>query len=466
MNLSDRFVGKRGLVMGLGVFGGGIESAIFLAGVCDSVVVTDLRDETVLSDSVRALDGFDVQFRLGEHVEDDFANADVVIHSPAVRPDNRYLQIARDGGAEVTMEMSLFIESCRGQTIGITGSNGKTTTALLCYELLCQMLGRGQPELVGRWADPVEPTSDGRKVWLGGNCGEPLINRVEDIRSDDVVVLELSSFQLQDWERIQRSCDIGVVTNVTPNHLDWHRDFEEYSRAKTNVYRFGADTLILNADRPELEDLPDESVNTVLRYSLNDEVSVGRDDLPLPGDFNWSNALAAIRAARCAVDLTDDDIAAGLRRFRGVEHRLEFCGLVNGGRCFNDSIATTPESTMAALSAFDSGIHLLLGGSKKGLCFDELASKIAGHGGLKKVYVQGLNADSIVSALDAVGFDRYQCFDWFDDACRAAMDAMDKGDVFLMSPASASFYEYAPAKRFKNFENRGEHFKSLIQGAH
>ncbi|MDC1142882.1 Mur ligase family protein, partial [Planctomycetota bacterium] len=462
----ERLRGKRGLVMGLGVFGGGIESAKFLARYCDSVVVTDLRDEQVLAASIEALQGVEATYRLGEHLEQDFIDADVVIHSPAVRPDNRFLKLARDNGAEVTMEMSLFIEACRGTTVGITGSNGKTTTALLAYEMLCEVYQRGQPELQGRWAvPPSSKPSKPQTVWLGGNCGQPLLNRLDQITKGDVVVLELSSFQLQDWHRIKCSCDISLITNITPNHLDWHTDLQEYEWAKAAVYLYAHGGLFLNAAGAGLdgirEDLERKRENATFIESGSDVeiagvhdsrvIPFGRDELKLPGEFNWQNFKCAVAIADCAMDggVDSEKLLDGARRFRGVEHRLEYCGQVNGARCFNDSIATTPESTLAALSAFESGIHLLLGGSVKGLSFDVLADAIKNHGGIKHVYVQGANAEALMSVIGSD--ERVSQYDGFDEACEAAFGAIQEGDVFLMSPSSASFYEYSVGKKFTNF---------------
>lgn len=495
--------------MGLGVFGGGVESAKFLSKYCSHLLVTDLRDENVLAESIAALEGLPIEYRLAEHRKQDFEQADVVIHSPAVRSDNPLLQAARNAGAEVTMEMSLFIEACPAKTVGITGSNGKTTTALLAYEMLCEVMQRAQPELEGKWAEPAGATPDTkRRVWLGGNCGEPLINHVEDMTKDDVVVLELSSFQLQDWHRIKKSCDISVITNITPNHLDWHRDMDEYVWAKSAIYRYSAtEGAVFNDDGGGLEGLIGERANAgsscwfatskdvhdfvwrgpATSYALvatqdgqpvlcrpmqwgsevNAPIPFGEIDLALPGTFNWQNFLCATALVYSVFEQNTNQTLmtmAGARRFRGVEHRLEYCGEVNGARCYNDSIATTPESTIAGLSAFDSGVHLLLGGSEKGLSYDALADTIAKHAGIKGVYLQGANADAIGDALERAGISSsLRRFGTFDEACDAAIAALEPGDVFLMSPSSASFYEYAPNKRFTNFEHRGRYFKHLVQ---
>jgi UDP-N-acetylmuramoylalanine-D-glutamate ligase len=184
-----------------------------------------------------------------------------------------------------------------------------------------------------------------------------------------------------------------------------------------------------------------------------------RDNLKIPGLFNWSNAAAAYCAASAGIDdiRRAPMMGRAISRFRGVEHRLEYCGEVNGARCYNDSIATTPEATIAALSAFDASVHLLLGGSDKGLSYEELGEAIRHHGEVR-VYLQGTNATAIRKAVGEA-----QEFETFDAACESAFAALQPGAVMLMSPASASFYEYAPNNRFTNFEHRGRHFKALVK---
>ena len=502
----ERFAGKTGLVMGLGLFGGGVEAAKFLCRYCSHVVVTDLRDAAVLQESINELKGLAIEYRLGEHRQQDFRNAQVVIHSPAVRPDHELLQLARNNGAEVTQEMSLFIEACPATTIGVTGSNGKTTTTALCYEMLCEVMHRAQPELQGQWAAPVvapvQPAADVEgRVWLGGNIGTPLLNRLAEMTFWDVVVLELSSFQLMDWARIKRSCHTGVITNITPNHLDWHRDLAEYEAAKRNVFEFwsewgDAPTAIVNGDDPACRRIAQQNPGRYRLFSASQPLIaqmfqparmqpfasgqggklqvqglVGRplltrQDLALPGDFNWANALAAATAAlRVLEDDESGAIARAARRFRGVEHRLEYCGTVNGARCFNDSIATDPTATLAALSVFSSGVHLILGGaSDKGAGYDKLALAIAQHPGIAGLYLQGPTAAKLRQALQQAGVKPAQDFAGFEAACAAAMAAARQDEVVLMSPASTSFYEHAPGKRFTNFEDRGRCFKALVKG--
>lgn len=499
----SRFKGKRALVMGLGLWQGGVEAVKFLhRWGASEIVVTDLRDAATLAPSLEAIKHIPVTLRLGEHREADFAQAQVVIHSPAVRPDNKYLEAARKAGAEVTQEMSLFIEACPAKTVGITGSNGKTTTTLLCYEMLCEVYQRAQPELENKWADPVaNPPKAGPRVWLGGNVGTPLINRLEEITKEDVVVLELSSFQLMDWHRIRKSCDVALITNITPNHLDWHKDFAEYVWAKRAVYLYSKpqdesddrpirwNLPIFNATDPTSRRLWEENPCGV-RWSINVGLEGGADlaasgahgqialrlgekveprlgsfasrsDLRLPGEFNWSNAVGAVLAAFSANRAVTACIQAALRRFRGVEHRLEPCGEINAARVYNDSIATDPAATLAALSAFDKGVHVILGGGSKNIDYTELGKRIATHGGIKAIYLQGTTAPAIKAAMGAASVPMLECAT-FDEACERAFKALAPGDVLLMSPASTSFYEYAPGKKFANFEERGKHFKALV----
>lgn len=558
--------------MGLGLFGGGVEAAKFLARYCSRVVVTDLRDKNVLAESIAELKGLPIEYRLGEHREQDFRDAQVVIHSPAVRPDDKHLQIARKAGAEVTMEMSLFIEVCPALTVGITGSNGKTTTTALCYEMLCEVMPRAQPELEGQWADKVAPRPKVAgaksaealatgKAWLGGNIGTPLLNRLAEITVDDVVVLELSSFQLMDWHRIKKSADVALVTNITPNHLDWHKSMDEYIHAKCAVFAYqprDRRCVVMNlddercrnmlemhpalksvrkdpwrgpmfspkSDKPALAPKADAKVLSVAMAMGQDETensqdaiigytveptreqaprvepqltrlcfgggvfttadgrkveadpttltewrrgfafvgALSRADLKLPGLFNWSNAVGAYAAASAALSWArPTPISNALRRFRGVEHRLEFCGEVNGVRCYNDSIATDPTATLAALGVFRAGVHLILGGaSDKGAGYDKLAAAIAAHPGIRGVYLQGTTAAKIREAMKKAGAVAGRDFADFESACKAALAAAKAGEIVLMSPASTSFYEHSPGKKFTNFEDRGRFFKALI----
>lgn len=478
--------GKRAVVMGLGLFGGGVAAARFLARQGASVLVTDLRDGHALAPSVEALAEFgdSITFRLGEHLESDFAACDLLVKNPAVRMDNAYVQIAANAGAQISSEMNLFIERCKGELIGVTGSNGKTTTTHLLDAIL---------------REHGERTDS--KHWLGGNLGRSLLDDLEAIKEDQRVLLELSSFQLMDLDRVERSPSLALVTNITPNHLDWHADMAEYVRAKSSIFRHAKEqsACVLNADDPITSRLGDHVPGRCVWYSLKAleaerqgvwmrngvalasqqivaDASGGEahelfrsDELKLPGPHNLSNALGAAAGALLA-GASVEAVHAGITGFAGVEHRLEYVDSIRGVRFYNDSIATTPESTIAALRSFHRPIWLLLGGSDKGLDYTELANEIAVTPHLRVVYVNGPVGPSIADAIhqacrarpDPKRALRVEQPPSFDACVERAAKTASEGAVFLMSPATASFYEFAPGQKFKNFEHRGQHFKALV----
>ncbi len=466
---------RRAVVMGLGLFGGGVGAARHLARLGYQVLVTDLRSESELAPSLEAIADSGVELRLGEHRDEDFTTAELVVMNPAVKPGNHYIDVARAAGVAVTTELRLFLEACPARVAGITGSNGKTTAAHMTAAMLRAV--------------------DGARVWLGGNLGGSLLQDLPEMTPDDLVVLEISSFQLMDLDSAGISPPVAAITNITPNHLDWHRDLAEYVRAKAAIFRHQdtEDVAVLNMDDPVTKRLRDSAPGRVIGFSLlpgqaearregerflltrpsGETVELFRlQDLRVPGEHNQANALTAACVAH-AMGASPAAIAAGLRGFRGVEHRLELVGEVRGVRWFNDSIATTPESTLAALASFRTHpVHLLLGGSSKGLSFDALADAIASHPSLAVVYVHGPTGTEIGEAIrracarrpnPARGL-RVEPLRNFAEAIERCARGANPGSVFLMSPACASFYEYAPGKKFANFEERGRHFKELVAG--
>lgn len=469
--------------MGLGLFGGGVAAARFLIKRGYDVLVTDLRKETELRESIEELAGSPVTFCLGEHREDDFRDAHLVVKNPAVKPGNPYVTAARETGAVVTSEMNLFFEHCPATIIGITGSNGKTTTAYMTARMLEECGVVEQTE--SKRQDAAR-----KRIWLGGNLGRPLLDDVEKIAPDDIVVLEMSSFQLMDLDAAGRSPAIAAITNITPNHLDWHKDMAEYVRAKSAIFRHSAGTAVLNAECPITARLASHVTGSLLRFGLGEtrdreifirgNCAVLRtrglettlflvDDVRLPGKHNLANALCAAALAHTA-GATPEAISSALREFRGVEHRLEFVRDVRGIRYYNDSIATTPESTIAAIKSFDCPAFLLLGGSGKGLSYDELSETIAASPHIRTVYVTGGEATRIADAIHSACRRHpdpkralvVEPVARFADAVERSVRSAPPGAVFLMSPACASFYEYEPGKRFRNFEHRGEYFKELV----
>jgi UDP-N-acetylmuramoylalanine--D-glutamate ligase len=433
--------GRRVLVMGLGLFGGGAGAARWLVEQGARVTVTDLKGENELRETVEALRGLDIEWRLGGHREEAFRRAELTLVSPAVPLDSPWLRFA---GALET-EINLFFKLCRSRRmIGVTGSNGKTTTCALIHAAL--------------------PGSR-----LGGNFGGSLLGELAAIGPDDPVVLELSSFQLERLGAIGRSPQIAVVTNLTPNHLDRHVDMREYAEAKRQLvaHQRPWDSKILNADDAAVSRF--EGPGRTLTFSLRREAADAwfdgdairvrgeRVDVRrrrLPGLFNVANMAAAALAVWAAQKgrLTWHAEMA-LNGFAGIEHRLELVAEVRGVRFYNDSIATNPESTVAALGALGGPLLLILGGSDKRLPFEGLG-RAARERGVKFAALFGQTAAALDAALD--GVPRETAAD-LDGAVRACLARAHPGDAVVLSPACASF------GMFRNFAERGARFKSIVR---
>jgi len=448
----DFLVGKSVLVMGLGRFGGGVDSAIFASKAGAKVTVTDLSDEKALKESLAGLGGCEIEYHLGGHRSEDFKNADVLIVNPAVAPENKFLQIARKANRLITSQIELFFELCPCRIVGITGANGKSTTAALTAQLLRAGIGR-------------EGISYS-KVLLSGNIGNrPLLGMLEGLDRRDVVVLELSSFQLEQLERTQKAPDVSVITNLTPNHLDRHGTFEAYCAAKENIFKFQAQrenkpaVSIFNADDP----ITAEWFNRYKKKPGRRCLSFKAAEVPgtfvelfkLPGEANLSNLAAAGAVAR-ELGVTDDRIAKAVGRFEALPHRLELVAEIGGTRWYNDSIATTPASAIAALEAFGEPKIIIAGGYDKGLAFDELGEKIAQKA--KAAILIGKTASNIAAAIQAAGKTGVQVE--FAGSMAEAVNCANRlardGDVVLLSPACASY------DMFTNFQQRGEAFKDLV----
>ncbi|MSS71395.1 MAG: UDP-N-acetylmuramoyl-L-alanine--D-glutamate ligase [Candidatus Latescibacteria bacterium] len=448
---------RRVLVVGLGLFGGGAGVTRFLVREGASVTVTDLRSAADLKESVEALAGLPVTLKLGGHDEADFRSSDLIVANPAVPRRSKYLGIAEAAGVPITTEINLFFERCRAHILGVTGSSGKTTTTLLAGEML-------------RLADP--------RTRIGGNLGRPLVEEADAIPPDAPVVLELSSFQLDRLRDLRRSPHVAVVTNLAPNHLDVHGSVEAYITAKQGIIAHQAeeDTAVLNADDAEVSRWDRLCAGRVLRFSLDREVELGtflqaeqivgrlKDriipvcpvrDLLLPGRHNVANALAATAAA-LAWGVDPDRISTALRAFKGAEHRLERVAEIDGVRYINDSIATSPDRTIAALNAFDAPVLLIAGGYDKGIPFDPLGPAVAQR--VRHLFLIGATADQIAEVVERQGPSPaiHRCAS-LSDAVEAAASFAARGDVVLLSPACASY------DTFRNFEERGRQFKELVK---
>ena len=445
--LSDKRVG----VIGAGVSNMPLIRMLRAAGV--RVTVHDKKEPTELGDGYATLATLGVDFVLGPHYLDAL-DEDVIFRTPGVHP--RFLEKARANGSEITSEMELFFAVCPCPIIGITGSDGKTTTTTLVSEILKHA---------------------GYTVHLGGNIGTPLLPRVDTMTENDLAVVELSSFQLMG---MKHSPHIAAITNLTPNHLDYHKDFDEYVQAKTAIYRNQGenDKLILNLDDEVTRSLKasgnlfctsktQELANGV--FLKNDVIYIAdggvrrelmpASDIRIPGAHNVYNMMMA--AAVVQGYASDDDIRAVATTFGGVEHRIEFVREKDGVKYYNDSIASSPTRTIAGLNSFRQKVILIAGGYDKHIPFDALGPEIVEH--VKLLVLCGATAGKIRAAVEqAPGYrpDHPEILEVtpFQRAVEAARDRAQPSDVVTLSPACAAF------DQFKNFMERGKTFKAIVNG--
>jgi len=427
------FRNRRVTVMGLGHFGGGVSAARWLARQGAVVTVSDTADEAVLADSLAAFNGEPIaEFHLGGHREDDFRRAEWVVVNPAVRPNHPLLQVARDSAARLTSEMELFLDACPAKIIGVTGSNGKSTTAAMTAAIL---------------------QADGRKTWLGGNIGVGLLDRLAEIGPADCVVLELSSFQLWHLRPDMPMPHVAVVTSCTPNHLDWHQSYEHYRAAKQRILtgQNQGDLAVLNS-----QDLEVASWRHLVRGRLLPPVPLAEiPPLSVPGEHQRSNAACAAAAAT-GLGCDSASIQRGLQLFRGLPQRLQWIAVIDGRRFYNDSAATTPQSTIAALGSLPEPIWLLAGGRNKGLDFHQLAEIIVR--GARGAACFGSIGQELRALLAARSPD-FPCaeFESLAEALRWCWTRSRPGEAIVLSPACAS------TDQFRNFRQRGEKFVELVR---
>ncbi len=447
----DSLQGKTVAVIGIGVSNRPLIELLAARGV--SVTARDRQQRQALGDYAARLEEMGCRLCLGEGYLDGL-DEDVIFRTPGMRPDVPELAAAVARGSMLTSEMEVFFEVCPCPILAVTGSDGKTTTTTIIAELL---------------------RSAGKTVHLGGNIGHPLLAETGSIRPEDVAVLELSSFQLM---TMKRSPHIAVITNLSPNHLDVHKDFAEYIAAKENIFthQCAQDVAVFNADnsitarqaeraqgrarlfsrKNEVEDgvfLRDGKI--MARHDGQERVVMAREDIRLPGEHNVENYLAAIAAVDGMV--SDEQIAAFARSFGGVEHRIELIRTLDGVRWYNDSIASSPSRTIAGLRAFPEKVILIAGGKDKGISYAELGPVVNDH--VKLLLLSGATAGVIRQSVEQA--ENYQGLEIIDvedyhQAAGIARERAAEGDVVILSPASTSF------DRFKNFMERGKAFKEVV----
>jgi UDP-N-acetylmuramoylalanine--D-glutamate ligase len=442
------FAGKNVLIMGLGRFGGGVDAAKFASGAGAKVIVTDIASAEELKNSIKQLEEFpDIEYHLGSHNPADFKQADVIIVNPAVPPDNKFLKLAQEHNKYITSQINIFFELCPATIIGVTGANGKSTTAALTAHLL--------------------KSAGERNIWLSGNIGnEPLLTIVERIRPDDLVVLELSSFQIEQLAQIQKAPKVALLINLTPNHLDRYGTFANYCAAKENIFKFqksDRNSLVVSIFNAEdklavkwFEKYKRDSSRICIKFSTDDVSKEIRDSFTLPGRANISNLAASLCIAR-HFGVKDNKIIKSLPKFKALPHRLEFVTEINGVKWYNDSKATTPQSAIAAIEAFDQPIIIIAGGYDKNIPFNEFGQKIAEKA--KAAILLGQTAQKIADTITTQpkAKTKIEVVNSLSKAVELAKQRATNGDVVLLSPACASY------DMFNNFEQRGKEFCKLIR---
>lgn len=442
--------GKRALVVGLGK--SGVASALFMKAHGARVTVSDTKSGDELRNEIPVLLDHGITVETGGHGERTFRGQDLIVVSPGVPVDAPPLVQARSLGETVIGEVELAAQFLPGPIVAITGSNGKTTTTTLTGEIVA---------------------ASGISVLVGGNIGTPAISLAERAKPETVIVLEISSFQLETIQTFRPK--IAVVLNVTPDHLDRHRTFEIYTDAKARIFenQQGSDFAVLNADDPTCVAMGGRTQAGVFWFSRHKEVERGawvrdgnivfRDgngqreilqvsEVPLKGSHNLENVLAAVCAA-ALMGCAPEKIRQAVHDFKAVEHRLEFVATVNGVDYYNDSKATNVDATIKALESFPADIHLILGGKDKGSDYTVLNDLIRQR--VKRIYTIGAAAAKIESQVKGAEVVHAETL---ENAVRKATAAAKEGDVVLLAPACASF------DQFKSYEHRGKVFKEIVGG--
>lgn len=447
--------GKRIAVCGIGISNTPLIENFLSRGA--RVFVCDRRTKEAIGSIANELESKGAELRLGENYLKNL-EVDIIFRTPGMNYYLPELVKARENGIAVTSEMEVFFEVCPATIFAVTGSDGKTTTTTLIAKML---------------------EAEGKRVHVGGNIGRPLLPFIEDIKPEDYVVVELSSFQLIS---MRKSPDVAVVTNVAPNHLDVHKDMDEYINAKKNVllHQNAFSRTVLNDDNDITRGFANEVRGQYMHFSMKNPVSNGawladdgtiymayrrmvapiinKRDIALLGDHNVENYLAAISAVWGYAGA--DSIVKVAHEFRGVEHRIEFVRNINGIKFYNDSIASSPTRTIAGLKAFDQKVILIAGGYDKHIPFEPMAPYI--NDKVKMLVLTGPTAEKIEKAVvNDVSYKnsvKIVYADGMEDAVNKAYESAVEGDVISLSPACASFDAYP------NFAERGKHYKEIVNG--
>ncbi|ATD53891.1 UDP-N-acetylmuramoyl-L-alanine--D-glutamate ligase [Clostridium chauvoei] len=443
--------GKNVAVVGIGVSNIPLINFLFKLGA--TVTAFDKKTEDQLGEVVNGFKEKGIKLELGENYLDKLTGFDVVFKTPSMRIDCDALLKVKNEGAYITSEMEEFVIYCKGKIYGLTGSDGKTTTTTIVSKIL---------------------EAEGYKTWVGGNIGTPLFSQIEEIESSDMVVLELSSFQLMTMDS---PIDVAITTNLAPNHLDMHKDMQEYIDSKKNIflYQNKDNVLVVNRENEITYGFEKEAKGEVREFSSKRILKDGayyqdgilylqgkevckKENIVIKGMHNVENYLAAFIATKDDVKI--ETMKKVAETFNGVEHRCELVRELEGVKYYNDSIASSPTRTLAGLFAFEKKVILIAGGYDKHIPFEPLAEK--GYPYIKELILLGATKSMIKEAFDKVMKDKNICIpikivDSLEDAVNEARNIATTGDVVTLSPACASF------DMFPNFAIRGNKFKEIVK---
>ena len=446
---------KRVAIIGLGVSNKPLIEYLYNLGA--NITVFDNKDEEKIDEKIlEQVKKYKINQSFGKNYLSKLKGFDIIFKSPSCRSDLPEIEEEVKNGAKLTSEIELVLELAPCKIIGVTGSDGKTTTTSLIYEILKTKY----------------------KCYLGGNIGIPLFTKIEEMQPEDIVILELSSFQLMD---MKKSPHIAVITNVTPNHLDIHKSYEEYIEAKSNIFKNQNenDVIVLNYDNEITKNFASNAKSKVIFFSSKEKLPNGvifddktikccedglrrhaikQKDTHLRGIHNAENICAAIAATKSFVSVEEQ--AEAIKNFAGVEHRIEFVRTINEVKWYNDSIASSPTRTIAGLNSFDEEIVLIAGGYDKHLDYEPIADPIIKK--VKTLILLGQTSNKIFGVVQNklqntdIKLEIYKT-ESLEEAVQKAKESAKLGQVVLFSPASASF------DMFKNFEERGQKFKELVK---
>lgn len=447
--------GKKVAIIGIGV--SNLPLLEYFYDLNARVTIFDSKESNQISvEAMQKIEKYGFEFIGGKDSLSRLKGFDIIFRSPSCMPDRPELVEAVENGAVLTSEIEMVLKLAPCKVIGVTGTEGKTTTTTLINEIV---------------------KKSGRKTYLGGNMGKPIFTKIRNIKPENIIILELSSFQLSDMDI---SPDISVVTNIYPDHLNVHKSYEEYREAKKNIFKHQSENgiVVLNYDNEFTREFAKEANGKVIFFSSKEKLDDGfiydkadgtikycedgvrrhimkKEDIKLRGIHNYENICAALAATSSIVDV--DTQVKAIEKFTGVEHRLEFVRELNNVKWYNDSIGTSPASTIAGLNSFDEDIILLAGGSDKGLDYKEVGEAIARK--VRALILTGPTSEKIENAtkqaLNGKSIEIYYTSN-MQESVNLAKDIAKAGDVVLLSPASASFDLY------KNFEDRGHQFKDCV----